>query len=477
MSDLAGAILFHVNALRGTGKYDDDALEVAVQCLTQAFGQNAPAAPPSSHALDAVYAAGVTALSQSNNKFNQFLDGLKAKGMFNGVAVGSAEYDSLMAKIVSKYEAKHGVGSAGDASAASLSSSSSSASGTGAAPSAAQIAEAESLKNQGNQALGLGQTAKAIECYTKAIALHERNHVFYSNRAAAHLSVKTRDADLLARRDCERSIEIDPTYYKAHYRLGQACASLEEWPAAVTAFTRAKALNPSDARVGEQLAQAEARASAASSSRSADADGGVDAGAAGAGNPMGGLDLGALLGAAMGGAGGGGGAGGLDIGAMLGNPAMQQMMAGMMGGGAGGGDNPMAAMMAGMMGGATGGSGAAAAPAAAAAAPAERSDVIELDDDDDDDEDLVGTDSPSGDAASAEDPPRPARGVGSNMLDKLLNDPEIAVLRRDPELTPVFDDVETNGAMAAMKYMGNPSVMGKMQGVLMKAMSGGLSGI
>lgn len=58
---------------------------------------------------------------------------------------------------------------------------------------------------------------RAIEAYTQAIAKAPTNAVYYSNRAAAHIS-KTDFAAAAA--DAEQAIEVDPQFARSYSRLG-----------------------------------------------------------------------------------------------------------------------------------------------------------------------------------------------------------------------------------------------------------------
>ncbi|KZW00613.1 TPR-like protein [Exidia glandulosa HHB12029] len=93
----------------------------------------------------------------------------------------------------------------------------SSSSKPAAGPSAADKAEAEKLKQSGNQHMTKKDYAQAIDAYTKAIALDPKNAVYYSNRAAAYSSTADH---LSAVSDAEKAIEVDPAFVKAYHRLG-----------------------------------------------------------------------------------------------------------------------------------------------------------------------------------------------------------------------------------------------------------------
>jgi len=67
------------------------------------------------------------------------------------------------------------------------------------------------LKEEGNSALKEGRTAQAVDIYSRAIALEPRNHVLYSNRAAA-LAALGRYDDAL--NDSSQVIVLEPTWVK-----------------------------------------------------------------------------------------------------------------------------------------------------------------------------------------------------------------------------------------------------------------------
>uniref|UniRef100_I1LW72 SGTA homodimerisation domain-containing protein n=1 Tax=Glycine max TaxID=3847 RepID=I1LW72_SOYBN len=76
---------------------------------------------------------------------------------------------------------------------------------------------AESLKTLGNKAMQSKKYSDAIELYNCAIAVHEKSAVYYCNRAAAYTQINKYTEAI---QDCLRSIEIDPNYSKAYSRLG-----------------------------------------------------------------------------------------------------------------------------------------------------------------------------------------------------------------------------------------------------------------
>ncbi|XP_064086093.1 small glutamine-rich tetratricopeptide repeat-containing protein alpha-like [Macrobrachium nipponense] len=96
-----------------------------------------------------------------------------------------------------------------------------------APPSEADKAEAEELKNKGNQLMREEIFTEALECYTKAISKDPRNAVYYCNRAAAHSKL---NQHLDAIQDCKRALQIEPQYSKAYGRMGLAYSSFNKPP-------------------------------------------------------------------------------------------------------------------------------------------------------------------------------------------------------------------------------------------------------
>lgn len=76
-------------------------------------------------------------------------------------------------------------------------------------PSPADVASANSLKDQGNAAFTAKRFAEAVALFTGAIALDGTNHIFFSNRSGAHLSMGNADAAVA---DAKRCIAINPKW-------------------------------------------------------------------------------------------------------------------------------------------------------------------------------------------------------------------------------------------------------------------------
>eukprot|EP00850_Spirogloea_muscicola_P002926 SM000011S19104 [mRNA] locus=s11:872208:876883:+ [translate_table: standard] len=97
------------------------------------------------------------------------------------------------------------------------------------------------LKERGNVALARGDTAKAIEYYTRALELVPRSHILYSNRSAAYFKLGQFQEAVL---DAEWTIEIAPYYEKGYSRLGAALYALSRYQESARAYRRGADLQP-----------------------------------------------------------------------------------------------------------------------------------------------------------------------------------------------------------------------------------------
>jgi len=104
--------------------------------------------------------------------------------------------------------------------------------------------EAERLKSKGNAHMQKKEYEDALECYTQALRIcpnGPQSHVYFSNRAAALLSMKMFDEAIL---DSERALAIAPSYGKAHTRLGLAHFLLGDYRRAMEAYRVALKYEP-----------------------------------------------------------------------------------------------------------------------------------------------------------------------------------------------------------------------------------------
>jgi Flp pilus assembly protein TadD len=75
----------------------------------------------------------------------------------------------------------------------------------------------EEVKMLGNEQYKRGKFAEALALYERAIVLAPGQAAYHSNRAAA-LTGLGRLAEAVC--ECQEAIKLDPTYLRAHHRLG-----------------------------------------------------------------------------------------------------------------------------------------------------------------------------------------------------------------------------------------------------------------
>lgn len=251
-------------------------------------------------------------------------------------ALQSAIGSQSLLQIYSVYENLKTSGKSASSSAPASTSASASAPAAAAAaastaapklPTDEEKARAEDLKIQGNKAMAAKDYARAIDCYSQALALHPGNALFLSNRAAAYSAARDHES---AHADAEAAVAADPKYTKAWSRLGLARFALGDARGSMEAYSQGiehegnggseamkKGFETAKRRV-EEL-EAEERDSSNPISRGSPTG-------AGGGMP----DLSSLAGM-FGGGGGGGGAGGAggggmpDLGSIMSNPMFASM--------------------------------------------------------------------------------------------------------------------------------------------------------
>lgn len=97
-------------------------------------------------------------------------------------------------------------------------------------------AKAEALKLEGNKAMAAKNYELAIEKYTDAIAVLPTNAVYFANRAAAYSSLKNYTDAI---KDAESAVAVDPSYSKGYSRLGYAKFAQGKSEEALEAYKKA----------------------------------------------------------------------------------------------------------------------------------------------------------------------------------------------------------------------------------------------
>lgn len=95
------------------------------------------------------------------------------------------------------------------------------------------MATAQEWRERGNAFHTRKEHARAVECYTSAIALDPSSAALRTNRAAAHHASRDFAAAL---DDARASIALDPSWAKGHYRAGAALAAMDRHDEAALAF-------------------------------------------------------------------------------------------------------------------------------------------------------------------------------------------------------------------------------------------------
>ncbi|XP_062568112.1 small glutamine-rich tetratricopeptide repeat-containing protein beta-like [Saccostrea cucullata] len=155
--------------------------------------------------------------------------------------------------------------------------------------------QAEKLKNEGNNFMKEEKFSDALECYSQAIKLDNKNSVYYCNRAAAYSKL---NKNIQAIEDCERALNIDPQYSKAYGRMGIAYTALMDHESARECYRKALELDPTNQSYQNNLEIAEQKL------KEAAMQAGFNMGPMGMGN--------------------------MDFGQMLNNPALMNMAQSMM---------------------------------------------------------------------------------------------------------------------------------------------------
>lgn len=81
----------------------------------------------------------------------------------------------------------------------------------------------------------------ALQCYSDALKLDNKNSVYYCNRAAAYSKL---NEHMMAIEDCQKALTIDPLYSKAYGRMGIAYTALDDHESAIECYRKALELDP-----------------------------------------------------------------------------------------------------------------------------------------------------------------------------------------------------------------------------------------
>ncbi|GMF58498.1 unnamed protein product [Phytophthora fragariaefolia] len=122
---------------------------------------------------------------------------------------------------------------------------------------AGAAAQAEELRQAGNEAFKSRQFREAEALYSRALELQSCNRLLLGNRSAAFHQLGDFPAAL---QDAERAIALAPSWPKAHLRKAAACESLQRWDEAVQAYEQVLALEQDETSTEAKKAAARLRA-------------------------------------------------------------------------------------------------------------------------------------------------------------------------------------------------------------------------
>jgi len=161
-----------------------------------------------------------------DEKFQKYIATLTEKGYFQGTEEGSDEYNQRLQKAKDRLIAEEEKALE------------------------ARKEQAEIKKAEGNTFLRESKIQEAISSYSEAIKLYPKNAIYYANRAAAYTTLRDHEAAI---EDCIAAVKIDPTYSKAFSRLGLAYFSLGRYHEAVHSYERAVELDPTNETIAQSL--------------------------------------------------------------------------------------------------------------------------------------------------------------------------------------------------------------------------------
>ena len=112
------------------------------------------------------------------------------------------------------------------------------------------------MKEDGNKALQEGKFQDAINFYTQAIALDEKNHVLYSNRSAAYAKCGEYQKAL---EDALQTVKLKPDWAKGYSRVGSAYGYLGKIDESIKAYEQALEHDPNNEQYRQSLREIEAQ--------------------------------------------------------------------------------------------------------------------------------------------------------------------------------------------------------------------------
>lgn len=106
------------------------------------------------------------------------------------------------------------------------------------------------VRAEGNELFLAGKFPESITKYTDAIKRNPKDAAPYSNRAAAYMKLGEFP---MAMKDCDRCLEIDPSFVKAYIRKGNIHFFMKEYHKCLTVFEKGLKLAPDNKELRQGL--------------------------------------------------------------------------------------------------------------------------------------------------------------------------------------------------------------------------------
>nr|AAB49720.1 transformation-sensitive protein homolog [Acanthamoeba castellanii] len=105
-------------------------------------------------------------------------------------------------------------------------------------------------KEKGNDCFRNAQYPDAIKHYTEAIRRNPTDHVLYSNRAACYMKLGRVP---MAVKDCDKAIELSPTFVKAYTRKGHCQFFMKQYHKCLETYEQGLKVEPNNEELNEGL--------------------------------------------------------------------------------------------------------------------------------------------------------------------------------------------------------------------------------
>ena len=120
------------------------------------------------------------------------------------------------------------------------------------------VQKLEKTKEEGNNLFKMGKFQNAIETYTQALAVDPSNRSTNSkilqNRALCYIKIKDYGPAIA---DCNRALELDPSYNKARKTKAKALGASGDWEESVRELKALQESNPSEPGIAQEIRAAE----------------------------------------------------------------------------------------------------------------------------------------------------------------------------------------------------------------------------